>query len=383
MAQRVDHLGAGEQVMRDARRAAGRDIAGAELIARIIGLGAAEGFGAERAVIVLMLRRNNGRHPVFVGDAGPAAGGGEGLGRRAVVLEIVIARVFQRIRPGDEAFVQHPVFLAGRHAVARHQRIGIKRRRAAGLVQHAVADREHVLVVDLDAPREDQAMAIVPAQHHRMARRQHRAARQRPHRVVVRQRLAYALRIGPAEIGEIGEVRALRRQQHDFRAPGVGGVVIFFQAQIVEPRALQQQRSVEVRGVDLDARAARRQRLGARDMRRQASLRDRNAGRRHGGMLRRPLGHRAARLGRLLRRAADEELPGKEDHDRQHGRDDEIAVVAAVHRQDLSGRPNLLGGTGSKPDEPPSQEKGWQRESRRSARPMPFSAPCVSIASIA
>ena len=158
--------------------------------------------------------------------------------------------------------------LARRHAVAHHQRIGIKRRRGGRLVLDAVGDGEHELVVDRDLAREDEAMAVVPLQRHRLARREHRAALQRPHRVVVRQRLVHARRIAPAEIDEIGIVGALGRQQHDLRALLVGGLVIIFQAQIVEARALQHQRAVDRRRVDLDARAAGPQRHIARQMRR-------------------------------------------------------------------------------------------------------------------
>ena len=82
-----------------------------------------------------------------------------------------VGRVFRRV-VGDahEAFMQHPIGLMLRHAVAHHQRIGIKHGLGAGLVRHAVGDGEHVLIVDRDRPREDQTLAVVPGRASRDCR---------------------------------------------------------------------------------------------------------------------------------------------------------------------------------------------------------------------
>ena len=68
----------------------------------------------------------------------------------------------------------------------------------------------------------------------------------------------------PAELRIIGIVGALGGEQHDLRALGVNRVVVFFQAQMIQARALEQDRAVHHRGVDVDARAAHFQRRGQR-----------------------------------------------------------------------------------------------------------------------
>ena len=107
-AQDVHHLGAGEQAVGDAGGAARRDVARAQTVIGLIGIDAGRCLGAQiGAVEVLALGRHDRRHPVFVGDADPAAGGGEGLGRRAGILEVAVFGVlFAAIGDADKADMQ-------------------------------------------------------------------------------------------------------------------------------------------------------------------------------------------------------------------------------------------------------------------------------------
>ncbi len=223
-----------------------------------------------------------------------------------------------------------------RRAVAHHQRIRIERRRAAALVRHMVGDGEHVLVVDADIAREQKAVAVVPLQRHRLARRQRRAALELPRRLVVGQRLVHAGRVGPAEVDEVRIGSALGRQQHDLRALLVGGLVVILETQIVEPRALQQQRAVDRRRVDLDARPARLQRLVARQVRRRrpaaGTVPGVAAGRCRPGLFLVQQG--LARLLGLHGGGGDEVLPAEQHGGRQDDGKDQIAIVV-VHQKPI------------------------------------------------
>ena len=263
-AQNVHHLGAGEQAVGDLGVGAGRDGARRKAVIGLIGLDVAGHGGAQiGAVIGFALGRDDRRHPIFVGDAHPAAGGGEGLGRRACILEVAIFGVhLAAIGDTDKTLMQHPGGRAPWARLRAPHRQRDKASRPAGIVGDAVGDAEHVFVVDGDDAGEERAMAIVPGQCHRMAGRQRARALLLPDALVV----GHGCCADPAEFGVIRIVGALGREQHDLRALGVGGLAIFLQAQIVELGALELDRAVQHRGVNRHALAARFQRGVARHM---------------------------------------------------------------------------------------------------------------------
>ena len=153
------------------------DIALRQPVIGLIGLGGGIDVRAEiGAVIDFVLGRNDGRHPVFVGDADPAAGRRKCLGRRADLLEVVILGVyFAVVRHADKAEVEN----IGRgdigNALARDIGEGKQGGGLAGLVHHIVRHAKHILFVNADGAVEDKTLTIVPGQRHRMTRRQRRA----------------------------------------------------------------------------------------------------------------------------------------------------------------------------------------------------------------
>ena len=221
---------------------------------------------------------------------------------------------------------------AHRAVLARDIAVGIQVHRRAALVGDAVGHREHVLVVDGDDAGEDKALAIVPAQGDGIAGAQHLAGRQLPVAVLAR----HVVAADPAEFGIVRIVGALGRQQHDLRALGIDRVVIFLQAQVIQARAAQQDRTVHHRGVDIDARAADfqrgRQRHVGRARRHAGQARRRGVGGGAGGG-RLGLGllgqFGLARLFGLHRRCGDEILPEEQHRSRQ--RDGEKDILLIVH----------------------------------------------------
>ncbi len=298
-------------------------------------------------------------------------------------LHVVIGVVFRAAgHDADEAFVQRPEMRSRLAALPRHRGIRIERRRLAAGVLHAVGDGEHVFVVDGDGAREDQPGAVVPFERHGMAGRQRCAALQRPHAVLVGDFGAAGAE--PADVGVIGIFCAVGREQHDlgilrilraasFRSAGM--LVVAFEAQVVEARALQREGAVDRRRLDRHALAGARQRLAARQHRRRR--------RHHGGRIGGKRGLLLFLLGELglallflrLLRLGDEELPAQHHGERKGDGKPQIAIVGHVRF--------LRGGTGSSPDAPPSQVMGWQRSSRRAASPVPRSGPWTFIASTA
>ena len=73
-----------------------------------------------------------------------------------------------------------------------------------------------------------------------------------------------------------------------------------------------------------------------------------------------------ARLLGLHLRRGDEILPAEQHQRRQRDGEEQIACCCRSWSDPIGG------GTGSKPDEPPSQVMGWQRASRRTARQQPL-----------
>ena len=129
------------------------------------------------------------------------------------------------------------------------------------MIDHALRHREEVILVDRDPAREGEALAVVPGELHRVRRRERTLAPRGPASLLTghRHRLVGG---GPADVDEIGVLRAQRRQQHDLGALGIDGLAIGGEPEVVEVTADQGDRAVELRRIDADTRA-RRQHLGA------------------------------------------------------------------------------------------------------------------------
>jgi hypothetical protein len=133
--------------------------------------------------------RDQGRHPVFVGDAEPAALRVALLER--LLLPGLVLELFGRIalaavgaEGADGALVQDlGLAQRWRHALALDAAIGGDGHGLGSQVGDGVLDREHILVVDRDDADEPQALAVVPGQGDRGRGRQGRTVGQRPDRV--------------------------------------------------------------------------------------------------------------------------------------------------------------------------------------------------------
>jgi hypothetical protein len=112
----------------------------ARLIAGNVGI---TGFERRR------LRRNDGRGPIFVGDAEPAAGR---LGNRYRCFFDVLVFFFRQAavfaRNAEKAFMDDEDRGNCGLVVARHTAIGGKGDRRLSGVLHLVGDRDHVMLVD-------------------------------------------------------------------------------------------------------------------------------------------------------------------------------------------------------------------------------------------
>ena len=87
-----------------------------------------------------------------------------------LVFDVLVGDFLQLVAEhADQAFMQDVIAGGHRQAVARNQRVGIKRDRLVGLVGDFVLDGEQELVVDRDGAAEFEAGAVVPGQRHRMA----------------------------------------------------------------------------------------------------------------------------------------------------------------------------------------------------------------------
>ena len=165
-----------------------------------------------------------------------------------LALQIVIGDVVGRalVEHADRADVVGPRVRLGADAGARDQRISAQRDRGCTPVGRDLPDREHVLVIDRDRQREPLALRIGPAERHRLAGAQH-----------VRRSGIEGIAIGdghavarPAEPGVIGVLGPARREQADRRRTLGDRLLILRQRQVVDPRALQVDRPVELRGFD-------------------------------------------------------------------------------------------------------------------------------------
>ena len=224
-----------------------------------------------------------------------------------------------------------------RRAGAADQAVGCKLGRRLAAVLHALGDREHVALVDLDTPREYEAVAVFPRQCHRLPGRKHRIVGP-PFRVAARE---LAVSGDPAELGEIGAGTALRIQQGDPWAVGLDRFAVVDEREVVDPPAGERDRAAEPRRADLDARRGFERLLAAH---RRGVHRRRDVSRwsgRHGPTRRRgPVGdfrHRglggdfrllSGLLRRLLaQRLHVEELESDDDDDREDDRQDEVLLV--------------------------------------------------------
>ncbi len=98
------------------------------------------------------------RGQIFVGEAEPGIGGVPALGLLVVHLLVGLGLLALVAHHADQAFVQDVIAEHRRRAVARDQRIGKQRHRAAALVRDLVLDGEEIMVVDRDGAGEEQAL---------------------------------------------------------------------------------------------------------------------------------------------------------------------------------------------------------------------------------
>ena len=154
----------------------------------------------------------------------------------------------------DEAFVQHRISRGLRLAVARHQRIGEQRHIARAGILHRVSHAEHILVIDRNRAGEDEALAIVPGEGHRLGARQCGCIGA-PQRVGARHVQAAARLADEAGVHIVGIGRGGRREQLDDRAVGVHRLAVGLQGDVIDATALQGDRALQAPGVDGDARA--------------------------------------------------------------------------------------------------------------------------------
>ena len=148
-------------------------------------------------------------------------------------------------------------------------------------------------------------------------------------------------------LGPIGVRRAGRREQPDVRALRVDRLAIVLENNIVDPAALEVDRSADARRVDGHARTCRQsradrlRRVRRRSARRGRSSRGRRARRRRRGAwlrLRRRLRAIRLHLGLhlrlvlvLIQRAGVEILPGGHHQDRQRDREKKVPGVLGIH----------------------------------------------------
>ena len=296
---------------------------------------------AELGLDGLVLRRDQRRHPVFVGDAQPAAGGVEFLAwllGPVAVLQLGGCKAVALGEGADAALVQD-LGLAQRrgHALALDAAIGGDGDGGGAQVGHRVGHGEHVAGVDRQHAGEAQALAVVPGQGDRGRRRQGRSGGQPPDRIGPRN-ATRDIGSGPAELGEIGVLHALRTEQLLVRRRRVDGLPIVFQEQVVDPPALERQRTLQRRGRHRDARDIA-QGFGA------VGDEGDRSGRARG---RRDACHRrACGRGRLLKRLGGggflhgfplrchgphvEHLVQDQDDRRAHGEDHHVAGVFVLH----------------------------------------------------
>ena len=234
-----------------------------------------------------------------------------------------------------------------RRAVARDQRIGKQRHRAAAGIGDAVPDGEEITVVDRDGAGEGKALAVVVGQRHRVIDVERARALLLPRRVGAGHRGIGAGGGYPAEFGVIGVRRSRRREQHDRRRIRIDGFAVLRERQIVDAAALEIDRAAEPRRRNGDPRRCGDDGFTRGCLRRRCrTRRARNLRRR------RRVGARPTRLRRLTRlrltrlalrlllllervllallfhlRIGDENLPADHHDERQHDGDNSVLVL--------------------------------------------------------
>ncbi len=118
---------------------------------------------------------------------------------------------------------------------AGDEAVRIERDRVGALVSPPSRGRKHVLFVHGHDALERQALAVVPGQGHGHAGGQGLAVGG-PDRLAVRK---LCIGADPAEFGIVGRLGPGRGEQHDLRALGVDGLVVVFQRDVIDARALQ------------------------------------------------------------------------------------------------------------------------------------------------
>ena len=275
--------------------------------------------------------RDEGRQPVFVGDAEPAL---RVLDLDlAVVGEVVIVMLLQPLAENPErAFMQDEETRGLRRAGARDEAVGIERHRRGGVVGDGLLDRQQEVVRKFDGPGEAQARAIVPGQLERPFPAQLPVIGG-PERIAGRHRSRPVGR-DPAELGVEGPARAGRGQQGDERTVGVGRLPVVLERDAVYARPGERDRAGDAAVFNRDAgrllpgRGLPGGGLGSRN---DAGRGGQSSGRGDGARLRAGRGRRTGRA-RLLRRRRHlgrrhHHLEHQQDADRDDDREEEVAVV--------------------------------------------------------
>jgi len=136
-------------------------------------------------------------------------------------------------------------------AAAGDEAIGVGRDGRGRPVLDRVGDREHVVPVHLDLAAEADVLRTVPDEHERRLGRQHLALHDAPGRVGARHLEAARGRCDPAHIRVIGVGRSLRRQQRDVGARGIHRLAVAQELEVVDPRPVEADRTVDRARVDL------------------------------------------------------------------------------------------------------------------------------------
>ncbi len=240
-------LGAGEEVLGRGHLTAGPDGPRGAGVVGLIDVELAVLGVAVDGVDLLARIGDQGRQPVFVGDAGPGAGGVELLGRGAVLRQVlVLERPHAPVEVADRALVDDAVFAdVRRHALALHRAIGRERHRQGAGVGDGVGEGEHVVLVHVDLARERQALAVGVGQDDRLAGRERGALGERPGGGGARQ--ARHVLADPAEVHEPGEGRAFRPQHLDRRRVLGRRLAVLGEEEVVEACAAQRDRALQRR----------------------------------------------------------------------------------------------------------------------------------------
>ena len=197
-------------------------------------------------------RRDQGRHPVMIGEADPAISGDlRDLGARAFAIiegevrHVTVIGFGQRaVGHGDQAFVQNEEILqALRLSVAGKDPVwGHAGAVCAGILD-ALRDGEHEIRVDRDLAPEGEALAVFPHQGHRRFRAERIAALLLPHGVGAGNIFERDARAGcPAVKSVIGVRFADGRQHgHDIRIRLLADAVVL-ERQLIDAPAQQRDR---------------------------------------------------------------------------------------------------------------------------------------------